>query len=305
VSHDRDAAVALWIAAGLTREWNPPDVDFDRAVTGPSSAVLGGFFGGHLVATVMVGHDGHRGWVYYLAVDVTRRGRGDGRALMQAAETWVRERGITKIQLMVRTSNESVLGFYDALGYGAEDTVVRSRWLDASPSAASISPAPGMSASNFVDRKPPRLCGNERDTLLALLTYQRESLIGKLEGLSDDAARGSIVASGTSLLWLVTHLTRAQAVWVLVRFAGMTDDENVTTTDDGDTVDSAIRAYRLMSARVDEVIMASDLDALTVDSGDETPVSLRWIVAHLLEETARHAGHADILREVIDGATGR
>ncbi len=127
---DRADAVALWRRAGLTRPWNPPEEDFDRADAGPSSAVLGGFAGGRLVATAMVGHDGHRGWVYYLAVDPDARRSGLGRAMVRAAEAWVRAAGIPKIQLMVRSSNGAALGFYDALGYGAEDTTVLSRRLD-------------------------------------------------------------------------------------------------------------------------------------------------------------------------------
>ncbi len=78
----------------------------------------------------MVGHDGHRGWVYYLAVSPTARGAGLGRELMAACEQWAVARGVPKLMLMVRASNDAVLGFYDSLGYAAEDTVVLSRWLN-------------------------------------------------------------------------------------------------------------------------------------------------------------------------------
>jgi ribosomal protein S18 acetylase RimI-like enzyme len=128
----RGDAIALWDTTGLIRPWNPPDADFDRAVSGEGSAVLGAFDGDRLVATVMVGHDGHRGWVYYLAVDPTVQATGVGRSMMRAAEAWVRSAGIPKIQLMVRTTNTAALGFYDAVGFSAEDTVVLSRWLDKS-----------------------------------------------------------------------------------------------------------------------------------------------------------------------------
>jgi ribosomal protein S18 acetylase RimI-like enzyme len=77
----------------------------------------------------MVGHDGHRGWVYYLAVDESQRGIGRGREMMTAAEHWLREQGAVKIQLMVRSTNESVLGFYDRIGYEDADVQVRSKWL--------------------------------------------------------------------------------------------------------------------------------------------------------------------------------
>jgi ribosomal protein S18 acetylase RimI-like enzyme len=126
---DRTQAVDLWHRTGLTRPWNPPEEDFDRAVAGTSSAVLGGFEDGRLVATAMVGHDGHRGWVYYLAVDPDRQSGGLGRALMQAAQDWVRAAGVPKVLLMVRAGNTDALGFYAALGFTVEDTVVLSRWL--------------------------------------------------------------------------------------------------------------------------------------------------------------------------------
>jgi ribosomal protein S18 acetylase RimI-like enzyme len=126
---DIDDALALWQQAGLVRPWNPPEVDLRRALTGESSTVLGGFADHGLVGTVMVGHDGHRGWVYYLAVDEAERGTGLGRTLMNAAEEWLRSRGAVKVQLMVRSANTAVLGFYDRLGYDPADVQVRAKWL--------------------------------------------------------------------------------------------------------------------------------------------------------------------------------
>jgi ribosomal protein S18 acetylase RimI-like enzyme len=126
---DFNDAAALWHRAGLTREWNPPERDLRRALSGATSTVLGGFEDTTLVGTVMVGHDGHRGWVYYLAVDGRSRGAGRGRELMAAAERWLRDRGAVKVQLMVRSSNAAVLGFYDHLGYADADVHVRSKWL--------------------------------------------------------------------------------------------------------------------------------------------------------------------------------
>jgi ribosomal protein S18 acetylase RimI-like enzyme len=123
-------AVALWEEAGLTRPWNDPSADFLRAVGGPSSVVLGAREGTDLVGAAMVGHDGHRGWIYYLAVADAARGHGLGRQLMAAAEAWLLERGIPKVQFMVRTGNEVVLDFYDHLGYARQDCVVLGRRLD-------------------------------------------------------------------------------------------------------------------------------------------------------------------------------
>jgi ribosomal protein S18 acetylase RimI-like enzyme len=114
---DRVGAMALWRTAGLARPWNDPADDFDRALAGPTSTVLGAFTGDTLVGTVMVGHDGHRGWVYYLAVDPEARGVGVGRMLMAAAEAWLHRRGVPKLNLMVRHDNGAALAFYERLGY--------------------------------------------------------------------------------------------------------------------------------------------------------------------------------------------
>jgi ribosomal protein S18 acetylase RimI-like enzyme len=110
--------------------WNNPRADLERALDGPSSTVLGGTLDGSLVATAIVGHDGHRGWVYYLAVAPGARGQGYGRAMMGACERWLADRGVPKLNLMVRVGNEPVLGFYEALGYGRDEVVVMSRRLD-------------------------------------------------------------------------------------------------------------------------------------------------------------------------------
>jgi GNAT superfamily N-acetyltransferase len=100
--HAATSAVTLWQACGLTRPWNDPYADFTRAVEGPSSAVLGTYdAGGTLIGTAMVGVDGHRGWVYYVASAPDHRGEGIGRALMKAAEDWIIERGMPKVHVMV------------------------------------------------------------------------------------------------------------------------------------------------------------------------------------------------------------
>jgi ribosomal protein S18 acetylase RimI-like enzyme len=116
-----DAAVELWRTVGLTRPWNDPHADLRNAVDGPSSTVLASVENGRLEGTVMVGVDGHRGWMYYLAVDPSRQGSGLGRRLVEAAERWVTARGIPKLMLMVRHDNVPVLGFYAALGYDVNE----------------------------------------------------------------------------------------------------------------------------------------------------------------------------------------
>lgn len=130
---DRAAVLALWETCGLTRPWNPPEGDLDRALEGPSSTILVAEKDGSVQGSVMVGDDGHRGWVYYLSVQPTLQKSGLGQALMTAAEDWLRARGVRKIELMVRTTNDAVLGFYDAIGYGQEPVTVLSRWLIEDP----------------------------------------------------------------------------------------------------------------------------------------------------------------------------
>ncbi len=127
---DRDAAVELWRAAGLTRPWNDPFADFDLAFGSNGSDVLLARDGEMLIGSVMVGFDGHRGWVYYFAVAPSRQGEGIGRSLMQAAEKWLKARSCPKIQLMVRTDNEAAKGFYAAIGYEEQAVVTIGRRLD-------------------------------------------------------------------------------------------------------------------------------------------------------------------------------
>ncbi len=155
------------------------------------------------------------------------------------------------------------------------------------------------------DQRPPRETGDERAVLTALLRYQRESLLRKLDGVDAAAARWSPVGTGTSLLWLVKHLAQAELLWVAVRFAGLDTDLPEDAVAESDTVDSVSAGYQAATARADAIIAAASLDDPCQDVPGDEPLPLRWVVAHLLEETARHAGHADILRELIDGSTGR
>lgn len=128
---DEAAAVALWTAAGLTRPWNDAGADFRLALESGASTVLVARDVSGLAGTVMVGFDGHRGWLYYLAVRGDRRGGGLGRALVAAAEEWLAARGAPKVQLMVRADNRDA-AFYARLGYEAQAVAVLGRRLDQS-----------------------------------------------------------------------------------------------------------------------------------------------------------------------------
>jgi ribosomal protein S18 acetylase RimI-like enzyme len=129
---DSDVAevIALWQRCGSTREWNDPAGDIVLARKENNATVLLGRAGGAVVASVLVGHDGHRGWVYYVTADPDHRLKGYGREIMRAAEDWLRARGIEKLQLMVRGDNAKVHAFYKSLGYYDQDRVVFAKWLD-------------------------------------------------------------------------------------------------------------------------------------------------------------------------------
>jgi hypothetical protein len=156
------------------------------------------------------------------------------------------------------------------------------------------------------DHNSPAIVSGEKDTLLAFLGYLRASVDRKIEGVSDDAARRPLVASGTSLLGIVKHLAFVEVYWTQRRFAGL----DVPLHGDGfefdptDTVESVRREYVEAGRRSDEIVAAC-LDIEQPLARGRHGLTLRWMLAHLIEETARHAGHADILRELVDGRTGR
>ena len=122
--------IALWQRCGSTRPWNDPAGDIALARKQANATVLLGRHDGKLVASVLVGHDGHRGWVYYVTVDPDHRFKGFGREIMSAAEDWLRARGIEKLQLMVRGDNTRVHAFYRQVGYFEQERVVFAKWLD-------------------------------------------------------------------------------------------------------------------------------------------------------------------------------
>jgi ribosomal protein S18 acetylase RimI-like enzyme len=114
---DTEQVVALWHASGVARPWNDPLRDISFARRGTHSTILVAERAGRVVATAMLGDDGHRGWVHYVAADPAQQGSGLGRAIMEAAENWLAARGVWKVQLLVREDNAPVRKFYEHLGY--------------------------------------------------------------------------------------------------------------------------------------------------------------------------------------------
>ena len=129
---EEEAVAELWRACGLVRPWNDPLRDIASARTNASSEILVAVAaGGGVAGSVMAGYEGHRGWVYYVAVAPQHRSQGLGAALMSDAEAWLARAGAPKVMLMIREENEAVRRFYEGLGYGVEKRTVMSRWTDA------------------------------------------------------------------------------------------------------------------------------------------------------------------------------
>jgi ribosomal protein S18 acetylase RimI-like enzyme len=120
---DEAQVVALWRACGLTRPWNDPHKDIARKLQVQRELFLVAEEGGAIVASVMAGYEGHRGWVNYLAVDAAHRRGGLGARLMRHVEDLLLARGCPKLSLLVRTSNADVLAFYRTLGYAQDDAI--------------------------------------------------------------------------------------------------------------------------------------------------------------------------------------
>ena len=129
IESDREHVIALWEATGLTRPWNDPILDFNRAIENVTSEIFVAEEEYVIRGTVMCGYDGHRGWIYYLAVEPSLQAKGIGSALLAHAERWLESIGAPKILLMVRTSNSGVKAFYQDAGYVEEETSVLGKFL--------------------------------------------------------------------------------------------------------------------------------------------------------------------------------
>lgn len=155
------------------------------------------------------------------------------------------------------------------------------------------------------DNPPPKTGPEERDVLLGFLDYLRASIAAKTDGAPEPDVRTPGVASGTNLLGLIKHLTHVERYIFLG--VNVTDWQATFHAATDETVEDVVTAYREAIDQANQRIAAcTDLnDAVQGPTTRQNAPSLRWALAHMIEETGRHAGHADILRELIDGATGR
>lgn len=155
------------------------------------------------------------------------------------------------------------------------------------------------------------MTGDEGPMIVSILNKQREVILWKLEGLSDEELRRPMTPSGTNLLGLVKHLAAVEYGWFCTTFGRTTeplpfdeDDEDADLrVNDDESTENIVAFYRRACDAADLAMSEIGLDGEgTAWFGDT--VSMRWVILHMIEETARHAGHADILREMIDGTTG-
>jgi hypothetical protein len=159
-------------------------------------------------------------------------------------------------------------------------------------------------------REPvPRVDTGELDTALAFLDFARSCILKKAAGLTEEQLRRAVVPSGTSILGLIQHLTVGERFWFRYQFAGIGEETDfnfdMVVPAERSGVD-VIADYRVAVEESNELIRRiDDPDARVVVPIDGEYLSLRWVIAHATGEATRHAGHADILRELIDGATGR
>lgn len=170
-------------------------------------------------------------------------------------------------------------------------------------------------------RREPSVQAAEREMLDGWLDYHRATILAKVEGLDDEALRRPGVPSGTSLLGIVKHLALAEHHWFEMIFAGACPEGEGTadgcpcglpwpngpgawTISPDETTEQVTDSYVGMCARSREITSTADLDDRALGPPSKRQHTLRWIVTHMIEETARHNGHADILREQIDGSVG-
>ena len=127
---DTPAIVALWKETNLLVPWNNPEEDIKRAFSTPTSTILVAEIENKLIGTILAGYDGHRGWIYYLAVKPEYQKHGYGRRLVEAAEDWLKSQGAPKIHLLIRKDNSQVQSFYHSIGYETSDVLMMKKTID-------------------------------------------------------------------------------------------------------------------------------------------------------------------------------
>lgn len=222
-----------------------------------------------------------------IATGVGHRRRGLGAAVVGTLSRIALERGLTPY---LQSEGDDRRRMYEGIGYQQVGELIDSR------------------GPLTTDHRVPLVEAGEAETALTFLDYLRGCLAAKLIGLSEDDARRPLVPSGTNLLWLGKHVAGVEAFWLHVVFAGapedvIPDDEDLS----GDTVGSVLALLRRIGEGTADILAAHpDLGELGALAPFGPPLrSLRWTLAHLVEEIGRHAGHADILRELLDGEVGR
>jgi ribosomal protein S18 acetylase RimI-like enzyme len=126
---DVASIIEIWEEVKLTRPWNNPNDDIKNALSTATSTILLLYNNGKIIGTVMVGYDGHRGWVYYLAVRTKYQNNGYGKQLLLEAEKWLQSKNVPKLMLMIRNSNKTVKSFYESCGYKDDEVIVMAKWL--------------------------------------------------------------------------------------------------------------------------------------------------------------------------------
>ncbi|MEX0760314.1 MAG: GNAT family acetyltransferase, partial [Tistlia sp.] len=173
------ACAELWRRCGISVSYNDPAEDVALWQRSSDAEILVCERGGLLVGTVCVGHDGHRGWLYQLAVEPKLQHQGLGRKLVRAAEDWLAERGVPKVQLMIRPTNEGVRRFYESLGYELTPRLILARWLKQVKGPQPVEPATLQVTVTYLEMTaPPRLEASHPplNRRVALLRAQRPSL---------------------------------------------------------------------------------------------------------------------------------
>ncbi|SFW73011.1 DinB family protein [Amycolatopsis australiensis] len=167
-------------------------------------------------------------------------------------------------------------------------------------------------------RNPVRRVGapgvaGEREALTAWLAWHRATLLTKLDGLADEPLRRAVLPTGLSLLGIVRHLAQVEQGWFALGFAGIDEPVVFGESDDEDesfrvgpeeTTDEIVGTYLRMCERSREIVAAAESLDIAVPDERRGKVDLRWILIHMIEETARHNGHADVIRELVDGTVG-